>query len=221
MSHGGSAEGKILHRARSYDLLVWILTLGRERRFRDHLVGLARLAPGESVLDVGCGTGSLALAAKARVGAGGEVCGVDPSAAMVTRARRKATRAAVDARFEAAPAEALPFGDDSFDAVLSSLVLHHLTQEARPRAFEEIARVLRPGGRFLAVDLGGQADGHDHGKRHGLHRWRHRHADYSLDELAPTLEEVGFEIAERGPVGGPRLMGVGDLRFLLAIPPSS
>ena len=53
-------KGRVLHSAAGYDLLAWLLLLGRERAFRERLVGLARLEPGQSVLDIGCGTGSLA-----------------------------------------------------------------------------------------------------------------------------------------------------------------
>lgn len=88
--------GKVIHGPLAYDVQAWVLTLGNERRFRERLVRLARLAPGESVLDVGCGTGGLAIAAGEQVGSAGEVCGVDPSPEMVARARRKAATAGVD-----------------------------------------------------------------------------------------------------------------------------
>ena len=79
--------------ARFYDLMVWLLTFGRERAFRERLVELARVQLGESVLDVGCGTGSLAIAAKRRVGPTGIVHGIDASPEMIARATRKATKA--------------------------------------------------------------------------------------------------------------------------------
>src|SRR5438132_4412204 len=74
-----NTTGRVLHWAARYDLLVWLLTHGRDRAFREKLVSLARLVPGESVLDVGCGTGSLAIAAKRQVRMTGEVFGVDAS----------------------------------------------------------------------------------------------------------------------------------------------
>ena len=209
------ATDKVLHSARAYDLLVWVLTLGRERALREGLVQLARLESGESALDVGCGTGALAIAAKNRVGSGGQVCGVDPSTEMVARAGRKATRAGVDVRFETAAVEALPFPDATFDAVLSSLMLHHLTDEGRGQGIAEIARVLKPGGKFLAVDIGGT----DGKQRSLLHRIR-RHAHFDLDGLTPLLDAAALQIVEQGPVRSPRVIGLPNLRFILAVTPS-
>lgn len=212
--HGTASTDKVLHSARAYDLLAWVLTLGRERRFRDHLLDLAHVDTGESVLDVGCGTGALAMAARDRVGSRGEVRGVDPSPEMIARARRKATKAGVEARFETAPVQALPFPDATFDAVLSSLMLHHLGDDGRSQGTHEIARVLRPGGRFLAVDIGGGT-----GEKHrSLFHFVPRHGDFDLDELDPVLEDAGLQVLERGKVPG--LVGVPNLRFVLAAAPA-
>lgn len=203
---------KVLHWARGYDLLVWVLTLGRERRFRDRLVDLARVGVGESVLDVGCGTGGLALAAKDRVGSGGHVCAVDASPEMVARARRKAARAGVDVRFDTAVVESLPFPDATFDVVLSSLMLHHLTDEGRREGIGEVGRVLKPGGRWLAVDIGGGQAG-IHTRIHALRQ----HAGFDLRRLVPVLAEAGFQVVDDGPVGSPALLGLSNLRFVLAV----
>src|SRR5262245_28829105 len=92
-------SGLVLHHAALYDLLVWLRTFGRERRFRDTMLSFAQLTPGEAVLDVGCGTGSLAIAAKQQVGPLGFVRGVDASAEMIARANMKARRAGVDLEF--------------------------------------------------------------------------------------------------------------------------
>src|SRR5690349_19036626 len=114
-------KGATITWARGYDLLVATIMLGFEGRFREKQLKLARLQPGERVLDVGCGTGTLAIAAKRHVGASGSVSGVDPAAEMIERAIRKAGRAGVDVAFQTAAAEELPFADASFDVVLSSL----------------------------------------------------------------------------------------------------
>src|SRR5687768_2453538 len=85
-----NTTGLVIHWAARYDLLAWLLTHGRERAFREKLIALARIAPGESVLDVGCGTGTLAIAAKRQAGPAGQVCGIDASPSMNARARSKA-----------------------------------------------------------------------------------------------------------------------------------
>src|SRR5258706_9970882 len=137
-----TTTGAVMHWARRYDLMVWLLTLGREPVFRDRVVSLARLEPGESILDVGCGTGTLAIAAKRLLGPSGRAHGIDASPEMVARARKKAKKAGVEIEFTNAIAETLPFQDAQFDAVLSSMVIHHLPRAMRPRCFREMRRVL-------------------------------------------------------------------------------
>src|SRR4030095_13756124 len=90
-----STTGRVWHCAARYDLLVWLLTHGRPRVFRRTLADLARLAQGESVLDIGCGTGSLAIEVKRQVGPTGTVIGIDASPEMIARAHAKALRASV------------------------------------------------------------------------------------------------------------------------------
>ena len=210
-AHEHGTAGRVLHWARSYDALVWVLTLGHERRFRQRLAELARLEAGQSVLDVGCGTGALAIVAKGFVGASGQVAGVDPSPEMVAGARRKAAKAGVEARFDVGSIEALPFPDATFDTVLSSLMLHHLTHDGLQKGIEEIARVLKPGGRFLAVDIGGAG-----GMRHGPFLRMGNHADFDLDTLAPALHAGGLRTVDRGEVGQKLVRGLSNLRFILA-----
>src|SRR5262245_3887541 len=91
--------------AKRYDLLITLLTLGRDGALRSKMLDLGKVSAGESVLDVGCGTGTLAIAAKRRVGAG-TVRGIDASPEMIARARHKASRDHVDVAFEVASAEA-------------------------------------------------------------------------------------------------------------------
>ena len=203
---GPATRGLVLHSAaRYYDLLAWLLTFGRERAFRERLVELARLAPGESVLDVGCGTGTLAIAAKRRVGPAGVVHGIDASPEMIARAKRKAAKAGVDVAFQTELVEALPFPDARFDAVLSTLMLHHLPRPTREQCAREMRRVLKPGGRVLAVDFGTPAR-----KRGGLLDHFHRHGHVALHDVVALLREAGLDVVESGPVG------VRDLHFALA-----
>ncbi len=79
-------SGLVFHWAFAYDLLLRILWRGLERIYREKVVQLAGIGTGESVLDVGCGTGTLAIAAKRRVGPTGKVIGIDASPEMIARA---------------------------------------------------------------------------------------------------------------------------------------
>jgi ubiquinone/menaquinone biosynthesis C-methylase UbiE len=199
-------SGLVLHgTARFYDLLAWLFMRGREGAFRKKIVDLARLQAGESVLDVGCGTGTLAIAAKQRVGPTGNVYGIDASPEMIARAGKKARKAGVDVVFKNAVVEALPFPDKSFDAVLSTLMLHHLPREAREQCAREIRRVLKPGGRVLAIDFATS------GKKKGLLAHLHRrHGSVKLHEIIGALSQAGLSIVESGAVG------VKDIQFVLA-----
>src|SRR5260370_8573724 len=126
------ASGVVIHWAFAYDLLVWLAARGKERAYRQRLAQLARFAPGESVLDVGCGTGTLAIVAKQSVGPAGKVVGVDPSPEMIARARKKARKAAADVTLEQAAGERLPFPEATFAPVLSVPIRPHLPAQPRP-----------------------------------------------------------------------------------------
>jgi demethylmenaquinone methyltransferase/2-methoxy-6-polyprenyl-1,4-benzoquinol methylase/phosphoethanolamine N-methyltransferase len=145
--------GKTIHGARRYDLFVALLTLGRAGALRDRTIELARITPGEDVLDVGCGTGEIAMRAKVRTGPTGSVAGIDPAAEMIAMARQKAARAGLEIDYRVAAAEALPFADATFDVAVSSLMMHHLPEDLKPRALAEIGRVLNPGGHLVVVDF--------------------------------------------------------------------
>jgi ubiquinone/menaquinone biosynthesis C-methylase UbiE len=192
---GVNSNRAVVRWAARYDLLIWFLTLGRERRFREKLLVPARLKAGESVLDVGCGTGSLAIAAKRQVGASGPVQGIDPSPEMIARARHKAEKAKLDISFSHGSAESLVFSDGQFDVVLSTVMLHHLRRDARAVAVAEMKRVLKPGGRLLVVDFGGARNG----KGPLMHF--HRHGHVAPEALAELVSGAGLRVVETGPVG--------------------
>ena len=209
-AHTPETKGIVLHSAaRYYDMLAWWMTRGRERAFRERLVDLAGIGPGEAVLDIGCGTGSLALAAKQRVGARGEVNGIDASPEMIARARRKAVKARATVVFETGVAETLPFPDARFDVVLSTLMLHHLPRPVRQQCVREVRRVLRPGGRLLVVDFESSSR-----KQVGLLDRMHRHGGVSLDDIVQLVVDAGFGVVRKGPVG------LRSLQFVLAGSPA-
>lgn len=191
--------------ARYYDLVSRLLTFGHGGSIHARLAGLAGLSAGERVLDVGCGTGSLALAAKARVGANGTVYGIDASAQMIARATAKARRRSAPIEFQVASVEALPFADGSLDVVFGTLMLHHLPRPLRRRCASEMARVLRPGGRVLVADFQTPA------RRYaGWLARLHRHGAVPQEEAQALLVDAGFQLMDGGDVG------VRDLHFTLA-----
>lgn len=146
---GQVTKGHVIHWAGTYNFLFgWFL-----RRTHSTVVNLAKPVAGEKVLDVCCGTGSLALALKASVGVKGAVHGVDASREMIDVARRKAHKAGMDVDFRVGLAEKLPFADKTFDLVVSQLAIHHLPGDVKIRAFEEMYRVLNPKGRCVVVDF--------------------------------------------------------------------
>jgi len=199
--------GAIIHSAFKYDLLVAALTLGRERKFRERLLAPAELRAGESVLDIGCGTGSLAIVAKAHVGQHGRVIGVDPSPEMIARARTKAARKNQDVDFQVAWAQALPFPDASFDVVLSTVMLHHIPRAGREDALREVRRVLKPTGRLVAIDFGLDPGGH-----RGLLGHLHRHGGMTARNLVELVTRVGYDVVSSGPLKR------WDLQFVVARP---
>jgi ubiquinone/menaquinone biosynthesis C-methylase UbiE len=154
------------------------------------LLARAAITTGESVIDVGCGPGRLTLEAQRAAGPAAGVLGIDPSPEMIALARRKADREQSTTRFEEAPVQAIPAADGSFDVALASLMLHHVPAELQGRAFSEVLRVLKPGGRFVVLDFAASGT---HGLGHffavlGLNR-RFTHAEH-LRDLAKS---AGFE----------------------------
>jgi ubiquinone/menaquinone biosynthesis C-methylase UbiE len=196
-------HGLVLHWAARYDLLAWLLTHGRERELREAIIRLASLEPGNDVLDIGCGTGTLAITATRYVGTTGAVTGIDASAAMIARANRKAGKAGARATFQVAIAENLPFPDRRFDVLFSTLMLHHLPLKTRQQCAREIKRVLKVGGRVVAVDFG-------RAKRRGLLAHFHRHGHVEVQDIVNLFVAAGLTPTSTGPVG------MNDLNFVVA-----
>jgi len=187
--------GHVIHWARFYDLFGKLISFGRDSAIRERLVRLAAPAAGEKVLDVGCGTGAVAIAIKPRVGEG-EVHGIDASPEMIEVAREKAAKTRLDIDFQVALIEAIPFPEGSFDLVTSSLMLHHLPDDLKRKGFAEIRRVLKPGGRFLAMDFAAQGHGPI---GHLLSVFGHSRGEPIVELLTPMLKEAGFADVEAVP----------------------
>jgi ubiquinone/menaquinone biosynthesis C-methylase UbiE len=185
-----------------YDPFSWLLGIPRDHAA---LLDQAHLGPGDRVLEIGCGTGNLALRTKRRHPSV-EVVGLDPDGAALDRAARKARRAGLDVRWDRGFADALPYPDASFDLVLSAMMLHHVEAADRPTALREVARVLAPGGTVLVLDIGG----HDHGGEGLMGRFM-RHAPRLADNLDGTvpdaLRRAGFVAAAETGHRTSRVMG--------------
>ncbi|MFD1932742.1 MULTISPECIES: class I SAM-dependent methyltransferase [Nonomuraea] len=191
VKHAGGA-GTIDH-PRAYELFSSLAFLGRRREVFARIGALSGARPGDRVLDVGCGTGYLTRVLSPLIGPGERVTGVDPSPQMIGYARERAPANCV---YLVGEGQALDLPDASFDVVVSTLAMHHMPAAARGAAVREMARVLRPGGRLLIVELRPPTGGPArliaglvaaHAMRHG--------PEELIDELIP---QAGFDIESRG-----------------------
>lgn len=134
-----------------YDRVAALTT--RERRFKADLLRQAQLLADHQVLDVGCGTGTLAMLAAAQC-PGARIVGLDADPAILALARRKAGAAGQDITFDEGLSTALPYANERFDRVLSSLFFHHLLPRDKAATAREMLRVLTPGGELHVADWG-------------------------------------------------------------------
>jgi len=129
-----------------YDPMVSLMGFGRAVQ---ELISQAKIERAHSVLDVGCGTGTLIVMLKRQYSAV-QVVGLDPDSKALRRARKKA---GVSLQLDHGFADELPYGERSFDRVFSSFMFHHLDEQERERTSREVLRVLRPGGSFHLLDF--------------------------------------------------------------------
>jgi demethylmenaquinone methyltransferase/2-methoxy-6-polyprenyl-1,4-benzoquinol methylase len=134
-----------------YDLLNSLMTAGLHHSWRERAVDRAEVSPGDSVLDVCCGTGDLSFELAERVSPGGHVVGCDFSEPMLDLAREKAADRGVPVRFEWADALELPYDEGRFDAVTVGFGVRNFAD--RDRGLSEMARVLKPGGRLVILEF--------------------------------------------------------------------
>jgi ubiquinone/menaquinone biosynthesis C-methylase UbiE len=194
-----------------YDLLTRLFGFNR---VHETLIAQAELADGHRVLEIGCGTGNLAIRAK-KTHPAVSVVGSDPDPLALSRAQRKAAQLN-GIHFERGYAQQLPYADGEFDRVLSSMMLHHLDDDAKSAAAAEVFRVLRPGGRLHLVDMGGDMTARDGpSARLVMHS---RHAAGNLGDAIPRLlRAAGFDCTE---VATQRHRFVGRLTYYRARRPA-
>jgi ubiquinone/menaquinone biosynthesis C-methylase UbiE len=193
-----------------YDLLTRLFGFGR---VHERLIDQAELADGHRVLEIGCGTGNLTVRAKKNHPLI-DIVGSDPDPLALKRAQRKARRLN-GIHFERGYAQRLPHSDGEFDRVLSSMMLHHLDDDAKAAAAAEVFRVLRPGGRLHLVDMGGDMTAEDGlSARFVLHR-PHAHGNLG-DAIPQLLRAAGFDCSV---VVTHRNRGVGRLTYYRAARP--
>ena len=194
-------RGLILDTGWRYDLMEWFFDTfffrGKLRELRQRTADLARIQPGEKVLDVGCGTGALAMEAEQRVGATGQVFGIDPGAQQIARARSKAAKRNMSIEFQIGVIEHLNFPDQTFDVVLSTIMMHHLSDSLKRQGLAEIARVLKPGGRLVIADFKRPEERPAQPVRFGAGGSR-------IQDLAALVKDAGFSQMETEEMQLPR-----------------
>ena len=217
--HGDSGEvsvqetqGLILNQGWRYDLKLWFcdtfLLRGKLWGLRQRTIDLARIQPGETVLDVGCGTGTLAIEVQQRVGAVARVIGIDPGVRQIARARSKAARRTLPIDFRIGVIEHLDFPDQTFDAVLSTLMMHHLPDDLKRQGLFEIARVLKPGGRLVIADFKRPEERQDQPARLGA-------GESGIQDLPALVKDAGFSQVETEEMWLPRLPALPGFHALL------
>jgi ubiquinone/menaquinone biosynthesis C-methylase UbiE len=201
-SHSAQTKGRVISWSHGYDPLVKVLTMGRDGAMRDAVIRAAGISTGSTVLDVGCGTGDLTIRAKRRAGREGQVYGIDPAEEMIANARRKAAAAGTEVNFQIGVIEALAFEAETFDAVLSSLMFHHLPSSLKVRGLAEIYRVLKPGGVLLVADMrrptGVSGAVFKHLMMHGS-------LETGTEDLVPLMRHAGYTEFKTGHLNLPML----------------
>ncbi len=179
--------------SRFYDLL----SERSEAPVRHCALALLRAAPGESVLEIGCGTGHCLVALARAVGPRGKVFGLDLSEKMLKLAKFHAAKAGLRERvvLRRGDATRLPWPDQSMDALFMSFTLELFDTPEIPIVLRECRRVLRPSGRIAIAGLSKSGSG---GRAVKMMEWGHRHFPNFLDcrpiYVRAALEQAGFNI---------------------------
>ena len=193
-----------------YDLIAKLLGADKARQV---LFENAHLHADDRVLDIGCGTGTFVVLLK-QTYPSLKIVALDPDPKALARARRKATRAGVPIRFDRGFADSLQYPAQSFDAIFSSFMFHHLETDTRGKTLREVARVLQPGGRFHLLDFEA-SESSGHGPMSLFHRHK-RLQDNSENRILALLEQAGFK--DRRKIASlPVFFGLGRAGYFQAI----
>jgi ubiquinone/menaquinone biosynthesis C-methylase UbiE len=125
----------------------------RDVQYKTLLIEQANIQPGHNVLDLGCGTGTLAFMAK-EAQPTADVTGLDADPEMLRIAIDKSAEKKITVNFDVGFTDKLPYPDESFDCVLSSIMIHHLKKPEKEATAHEVFRVLKPGGELHIIDFG-------------------------------------------------------------------
>ncbi len=213
-------RGLVLDTGWRYDLMEWFFDTfflrGKLQELRQRTADLAHVQSGDKVLDVGCGTGTLAMFVAPRVGAAGRVFGIDPGTQQIACARSKAARRDLPIEFQVGVIEHLDFPDRTFDVVLSTIMMHHLSDTLKRQGLAEIFRVLNPGGRLVIADFNRPEEQPAQSKRFGPGGSR-------MENLEALVKEAGFIQVEMDEMQLPRFPGhsAGFAGFVSAKKPTS
>ena len=175
-----------------YDSFVKLL--GGEAA-RKTLLDQATMQPSFRLLDIGCGTGTLAILIK-RLHPGVDVVGLDPDPKALARAKRKAERVGISIRLDQGFADELPYENASFDRVFSTLMFHHVPVDKKEKALSEVRRVLTPGGHFHMLDFAG-SEATSYGPLARLFHSSNHLKDNSEQRILGLMNRVGFVSCEK------------------------
>ncbi|MFZ2061368.1 MAG: class I SAM-dependent methyltransferase [Candidatus Binatus sp.] len=176
-----------------YDPFLWLLGADKAKQT---LIEQAEVKAGFRVLDIGCGTGSMAISIK-RMHPEAEVVGIDPDPDALALSKRKAKRAGLSIEFDRGFADHMPYADAAFDCVFSSFMFHHLAADEKTATLGEIRRVLKPGGSLHLLDFVHEHDAHsgEPAHRHLIHR-SGVVADRIESRMTSLMVEAGFADAK-------------------------